>query len=64
MKKLELKQMEEIQGGGGKLECAFATVGLVAAFTGLVVATGGVGLYAAAIGFSVAPASWGYSCFT
>ena len=52
MKKLELKQMEEIQGGG------------VAAFAGLAVATGGIGLYAAAVGFAVAPASWGYSCFT
>ena len=61
MKKLELKQMEEIQGGGGGLECAFASVGLVAA---LAVATGGIGLYAAAVGFAVTPASWGYSCFT
>ncbi len=64
MKKLEIKQMEEIQGGGGGLECAFASVGLVAAFAGLAVATGGIGLYAAAVGFAVAPASWGYSCFT
>ena len=64
MKKLELKQMEEIQGGGGGLECAFASVGLAAAFAGLAVATGGIGLYAAAVGFAVAPASWGYSLCT
>ena len=63
MKKLELKQMEEIQGGGG---CGYALATALVFGTGglIMAATGGIGLYAAAVGFAVAPASWGYSCFT
>ena len=66
MKKLEIKQMEKIQGGGrGErvIECGFASAGLTLAFAGLAAATGGVGLYVAAAGFVVAPTSWGLSCF-
>ena len=66
MKKLEIKQMEKIQGGGrGErvIECGFASAGLILAFTRLAAATGGVGLYVVAASFVVAPTSWGLSCF-
>lgn len=68
MKKLNLEQMENIKAGGLKwLNCGFATIGLGVAFIGLAtltVASGGLAIGAAVVGFSVAPATWGLSCFT
>lgn len=64
MKELSLERMEGIEGGD--IGCAFATVGLIAAYAGLftlTVATGGVALIAAVAGAVVAPAGWGLSCF-
>jgi bacteriocin-like protein len=65
MKELTLNQMANVTGGGwGKiLGCTFASIGLAVAFVGLVTATGGAALAAAAIGYSIAPAAWGLSCF-
>ena len=65
MKTLNYEQMENTHGGGlGRiLGCTFASIGLAAAFVGLVTATGGLALAAGAIGFSIAPAAWGISCF-
>lgn len=62
MKEMSLEQMERVEGGS--LECGLATVGLIAAYGGLFVATGGIGLAFAAAGAIVAPTSWGLSCFT
>lgn len=66
MKKLELKQMEEIQAGrdtGKVIGCAVASIALIGAFAGATVATGGIGLVVAATDLILAPTSWGLSCF-
>jgi bacteriocin-like protein len=65
MKTLNLKQMENISGGGllKALGCGFASVALVGAFVALVTATGGAALAIAAVSYSVAPAAWGLACF-
>lgn len=50
--------MEVFQGGASQTAgCAMALIGLAAAGVGLVVATGGIGLIATAVGWSVAPAA-------
>jgi hypothetical protein len=69
MKKLSFEQMETITGGSTTkvVGCAFASLGLLAAFISLAtltVASGGLAIAAAAAGFSIAPASWGLACFT
>jgi hypothetical protein len=68
MKTLNLEQMGNIKAGGLKwLNCGLASLGLAAAFVGLAtltVASGGLAIGAAVVGFSVAPAAWGLSCFT
>ena len=66
MKKLEIKEMEEIQGGrdpGRVIGCTVASVALIAAFVGAAAATGGIGLAVAATDLILAPTSWGLSCF-
>jgi hypothetical protein len=65
MKKLEIKQMEEIQGGdpGRVIGCAAASITLIAAFVGATVATGGIGLAVVATDLILGPTSWGLSCF-
>lgn len=65
MKKMELNQMEEIEGGNAKsIGCALSIIGFGLAFAGLVTATGGAGLLIAAAGYSIAPASAALSCLT
>ncbi len=66
MKKLEIKQMEEIQAGrdpGKVIGCATASITLVAAFVGATVATGGIGLAVTVTDLILGPTSWGLSCF-
>ena len=69
MKKLDLKQMEEINGGSLAkiLGCTMGSVLLVAASAGLFALTAGasaIAIASAAVGASLSPASWGISCFT
>jgi hypothetical protein len=66
MKKLNLEQMESVNGGSliSALGCGFASIALVGAFAALVTATGGAALAIAAVTYSVAPAGWGIACFT
>jgi hypothetical protein len=65
MKKLNLEQMETVNGGNRlrAFECGIASIALVGAFAALVTATGGAALAIAAVTFSVAPTGWGLSCF-
>ena len=66
MKKLELKQMEEIEAGrdpGKVIGCAASSIALIAAFAGATVATGGIGLAFLATDLILSPTSWGLSCF-
>jgi len=64
MKKMELEQMESVNGGSYRvLECGIASIALIGAFTALVTASGGAVLAIAAITYSVAPAGWGLACF-
>jgi hypothetical protein len=68
MKRIEINQMEFIDGGRSAKDnasCALALVGLVAAGVGLAtltVGTGGAALWAAAIGWSVTPTGAALSC--
>jgi hypothetical protein len=62
MKKLEISQIESIQGGDGiTLSCAVSVIGWGLAFAGLVTATAG-GALLAAVSYSVATASIPLSC--
>ena len=65
MKKLNVEQMENVNGGSllRVLGCGIASVALVGAFAALVTATGGAALAIAAVTYSVAPAGWGLTCF-
>jgi len=68
MKKLSIEQMEATNGGSLRkiVECAGASVGLAAATVSLLtltVASGGLAIGAAVVGFSIAPALWGLACF-
>ena len=66
MKKLEIKQMEEIQAGRDPekvIGCAAASIALVATFVGATVATGGIGLAVTVTDLILGPTSWGLSCF-
>ncbi|MDR0892203.1 MAG: hypothetical protein LBN24_06265 [Mediterranea sp.] len=62
MKTMNLKQMEDVQGGGRAM-CVVSMLGLVASFAGFV-ATGSVGLAAwgALAGFGLDGASFVSSC--
>jgi lactobin A/cerein 7B family class IIb bacteriocin len=65
MKKLNLEQMEDVNGGKllQALGCGFASIALVGAFAALVTATGGAALAIAAVTYSISPAAWGLACF-
>lgn len=68
MKKLSIEQMEATNGGSLRkiVECAGASLGLAAATVSLLtltVASGGLAIGAAVVGFSIAPALWGLACF-
>ena len=68
MKKLSIEQMEATNGGSLRkiVECAGASLGLASATVGLLtltVASGGLAIGAAVVGFSIAPALWGLACF-
>ena len=51
MKKLEISQMENLQGGRISSDCAWAIAGLVAGFAGAFVTTTPVGAGIFAVGF-------------
>lgn len=57
MKKLDVMQMENLQGGKMTWGCAGAILGTGLAIAGLATATGGAGLVIAAISMSTAPMS-------
>lgn len=68
MKEISIEQMESTNGGSLRkiVECGGASLGLAAAaisLLGLTVASGGLVIAAAAVGFSIAPALWGLACF-
>lgn len=62
MKKLELNQMENLEGGRVTWGCAWSSIGLAAAVVGFAFVTGGASLGVALVGYAAGVGGVTTSC--